>query len=206
MANRIHIVSLFAAFSAIIVVGQSAPPALSTPIISPDQTRSLVRQVLIELAIHEKIPAAPSIDTVGARTVTGRVLPSFPAGDSAPGSAPLVTPVLSNEGTSVRRATTKDQTGRPRVPASLSMLSRRLTGSLYPTPSLSGLEGTGDLPVVSPYSILLGNASKTSLQQTAVPPKGNRTESRRLRSIPLLQERLEASDQQTQASRKEGDK
>ena len=102
-----------------------------------------------------------------------------------------------------------------KVTASVAMLARRigeeaksarLKSGNHEEP-LSGFEGIGDLPVASPYSRLLGTEATEPNQLLASPIEKRRVVAApRLRSLSILQQRLDSADQNEMKASKGGNK
>jgi hypothetical protein len=156
--------------------------------ITDDRTVTLVNQTLLEALLREEIPGSAPIAT-----------------NSTPGTSdPIVT----------RSSKTRVQAVKQRSTESLSLLSRRIEDEVRSThPSkkvqrerveeqdtpLNGFEGTGDLPLPSPYSTVLGTNTEKSTQNTSTSTTGRgAVAAPRLRSISMLQQSLDSADKKEQ--------
>jgi len=140
--------------------------------ITNDRTKALVEKALLESIVrHGVTPDAPT-----------RV-------------AELVPDAIERRTTAVK----------DRTLSSLSMLTRRIGASKKSTAAMvgrgtmdaSGVEGTGDLPVESPYSALLGvDDSRSNVLSGLTPTDRGVKKSPQFRSISMLQRRLDDADQE----------
>lgn len=204
-------IQVFAAMDCKSTALRDCDAIIPTPTIPADQTQLFVRQALMDSILREKIPFA-------AKVLPASLPPAPPAGAvSSPVIVPTGhiihpdTPVPTAPVVEVPKAARAVQSpkGGQKVLASLSSLTRRLSEPRQHVSSergttgqsLSGFEGIGDLPVASPYSILLGTESRNPLRQTAASPREHsKVVGPRFRSLSMLQQRLDASDQAQQKS------
>jgi hypothetical protein len=150
---------------------------LTASLIAPDKTRFLVRQALIESIVSEDPKLASMTKAMPSST-------RFASGQ-------------------------RSETNEQRV-SSLSMLTRMLSkpgdsafsSTMTATVFLNSFEGLGDQAVASPYSVLLGE--QRSYKYAQPEKRGGDALASNLRSVSLLQQRLDASENDNNKPHKRG--